>query len=132
MYSRNIFDNISPLDHRYSLPGEEFAEYAEFLSEKARIKYQARVEGALVKVLARRGICSQEVAREIQAAIEQITPEEVYEEELKTRHDIRALVNCIQRKVSPAARPFVHFTTTSFDIVDTANSLRFREVSEKL
>ena len=132
MYSRNIFDNISPLDHRYSLPGEEFAEYAEFLSEKARIKYQVRVEGALVKVLARRGICSQEVAREIQAAIEQITPEEVYEEELKTRHDIRALVNCIQRKVSPAARPYVHFTTTSFDIVDTANSLRFREVSEKL
>ena len=132
MYSRNIFDNISPLDHRYSLPGEEFAEYAEFLSEKARIKYQARVEGALVKVLARRGICSQEVAREIQAAIEQITPEEVYEEELKTRHDIRALVNCIQRKVSPAARPYVHFTTTSFDIVDTANSLRFRKVSEKL
>lgn len=26
----------------------------------------------------------------------------------------------------------MHFTTTSFDIVDTANSLRFKEVSEKL
>ncbi len=132
MYERNIFENISPLDHRYSLPGEDFEQYSRYLSEKARIGYQAQVEGALVKVLARRGICSEEIAREILEAIEEISPEEVYEEEGKTRHDIRALVNCIQRRVSPAARPYVHFTTTSFDIVDTANSLRFKEVSEKL
>ena len=122
MIRRSIFENISPLDHRYSLNEEDFSKYSKYLSEKARIKYQARVEAALVKVLAGRGICSESVAEEASKAASEIIAEEVYNEEYRTKHDIRALVNCIQRKVSPEARPYVHFTTTSFDIVDTANS----------
>ncbi|MEJ6950489.1 adenylosuccinate lyase [Natronospora cellulosivora (SeqCode)] len=132
MIRRNIFENISPLDHRYSLRKEEFEDIVKYLSEKAKINYQAKVELALVKVLARQGICSQAIAKEIEEAIKNISPEEVYQEESKTRHNIRALVNCIQSKVSKEARPYVHFTTTSFDIVDTANSLRLKEVSEKV
>lgn len=129
---RNIFKNISPLDHRYSLREEEFDKYTKYLSEKAKIKYQARVEVALARVLATRGICSDGIADEIEAATSKLTPEEVYTEEKKTRHNIRALVNCIQNKVSTEARPYVHFTTTSFDIVDTANSLRYKETSQEL
>ncbi|NLM97831.1 MAG: adenylosuccinate lyase [Halanaerobiaceae bacterium] len=132
MIRRSIFENISPLDHRYSLNEEDFSKYSKYLSEKARIKYQARVEAALVKVLAGRGICSESVAEEVSKAASEIIAEEVYNEEYRTKHDIRALVNCIQRKVSPEARPYVHFTTTSFDIVDTANSLRYKEVSYDL
>lgn len=90
------------------------------------------VESALTKVLARRGICSNDVANEVAEACLQVTPEEVYREEEKTKHNIRALVNCIQRKVSDAAKPFVHFTTTSVDIMDTASSLRYKEAAEKL
>ncbi|MDI3546640.1 MAG: adenylosuccinate lyase [Halanaerobiales bacterium] len=132
MLSRDIFENISPLDHRYSLREDEFAQYSRYLSEKAKIKYQAAVEAALVKALAKTGICSNEIAQEVEAAAQEVTPEEVYEEEKKTRHDIRALVNVIQRRVSPEARPYVHFTATSYDIVDTANSLRYKEVTEEL
>lgn len=132
MIRRNIFENISPLDHRYSLREEEFNKYSYYLSEKAKVRYQARVEEALVKVLARRGICSEKVAAEVSEAVSNIIPAEVYQEESRTKHNIRALVNCIQRKVSPESRPYVHFTTTSFDIVDTANSLRYKEVSKKL
>jgi len=132
MIRRNIFENISPLDHRYSLREEEFNKYSQYLSEKAKVQYQARVEEALVNVLAKRGICSEKISAEVREAVASITPEEVYQEEGRTKHNIRALVNCIQKKVSPEARPYVHFTTTSFDIVDTANSLRYKEVSKKL
>ncbi|MFP4661419.1 MAG: lyase family protein [Halanaerobiales bacterium] len=132
MIRRNIFENISPLDHRYSLREEDFNKYSKYLSEKAKVEYQAKVEEALVKVLAERGICSEKVYNEVSEAVSNIIPEEVYAEESRTRHNIRALVNCIQRKVSPEARPFVHFTTTSFDIVDTANSLRYKIASSEL
>ncbi|MCK8816665.1 lyase family protein [Natroniella sulfidigena] len=132
MIKRDIFENISPLDHRYSLREEEFKEYGKFLSERAKIEYQATVEVALVKALAKNGICSNQVAQEIADAAEQITPQEVYQEEKKTKHNIRALVNCLQRKVSEEAKPYVHFTTTSFDIVDTANSLRYKECMAEL
>lgn len=129
---RNIFENISPLDHRYSLREEEYQDYKKYLSEKARIGYQLQVEAALVKVLAKREICPAEVAGELLEVVKDITVEEVYQEEKKTRHDIRALVNCIQKRVSDQAKPYVHFTTTSFDIVDTANSLRLKETSREL
>ena len=87
---------------------------------------------ALVKVLVRQGICPQAIADQIEAAVRGLRPEEVYAEEGKTRHNIRALVNCIQQRVSSEARPYVHFTATSFDIVDTANSLCYKEVSREL
>ena len=132
MLSRNIFANLSPLDHRYSLNQAEYAQYSKYLSEEAKIRYQARVEVALVKVLVRQGICPQAIADQIEAAVRGLRPEEVYAEEGKTRHNIRALVNCIQQRVSSEARPYVHFTATSFDIVDTANSLCYKEVSREL
>ena len=132
MISRSIFDNISPLDHRYSMRSEEFEEYSRYLSERAKIRYQSEVELALVKALAKNGICSDKVVQEVEQAISELSPEEVYAEEKKTRHNIRALVNCIQKRVSEDAKPYIHFTTTSFDIVDTANSLRYKETAEEL
>lgn len=132
MTTRSIFDNISPLDHRYSLRKDEFEDYTNYLSEKAKIKYQTAVEVALVKALAKFDVCSEEVAQEVKKAAKEVKPQEVYEEEKKTKHNIRALVNCIQQSVSDEAKPYIHFTTTSFDIVDTANSLRYKECAEEL
>ena len=128
---RNIFKNISPLDHRYSRR-DEFNDYSTYLSEESKVKYQAEVELALVKALAKRDICSAKVVKEVEAAIEKLSTEEVYKEEKKTKHNIRALVNCIQDKVSDEAKSFIHFTTTSFDIVDTANSLRYKKAADEL
>jgi len=113
---------FSPTDFRYQVK-----ELLPFLSEEAYVTYKARIEGALALELAKNGLCSQEVAQEIVRAAEGVTAGEVYEEEERIRHDIRALANVIQRKVSDAARPYVHLTATSYDIVDTANSLRFKD-----
>jgi adenylosuccinate lyase len=132
MNERDIFDNISPLDHRYSLREEEFNDYSTYLSEKSKVEYQAEVELALVKALAKRDICSEEVVEEVKEAIAELTTGEVYKEEKKTKHNIRALVNCIQKRVSDESKPYIHFTTTSFDIEDTANSLRYKKAAEEL
>ena len=132
LQTRDIFANISPLDHRYSRRKENFEEISRYLSENATIEFQLEVELALVKVLAKRGICPEKAPQEVEQAIQEITTEEVYQEEAKTKHNIRALVNCIQKRVSKETRPYIHFTATSYDIVDTANSLRYKKAAEKL
>jgi adenylosuccinate lyase len=119
---RDIFDSVSPIDYRYW--DERFAKY---LSENAFTRYKLMVEFALVKILSRRGLCARKTVDEVENACKAITAAEVDEEEKKTRHDIRALVNCMQRKVSPESRPFVHMTATSYDIIDSANAMRFRD-----
>jgi adenylosuccinate lyase len=132
LQTRDIFANISPLDHRYSRRKKNFDEIGKYLSENATIKFQAEVELALVKVLAERGMAPKQAPAEVEKAIAELTTEEVYEEEAKTKHNIRALVNCIQKKVSEETRPYIHFTATSYDIVDTANSLRYQKAAEEL
>jgi adenylosuccinate lyase len=113
---------FSPTDFRYQVK-----ELLPYLSEEAYVKYKARIEGALALQLSKSGLCTQEVAQEIVNAAREVTAMEVYEEESRIKHDIRALANVIQRKVTDKARPFVHLTATSYDIVDTANALRFKD-----
>ncbi len=127
MNSRSSFDNISPIDYRYF--DEEVASY---LSDSAYTKYKLSVELALVKALAKRKVCSAPALKEIEKACGQVTPAEVYTEEEKIKHDVRALVNVIRSKVSDAAKPYVHMTATSYDIIDTANAARFRDVTKKV
>ena len=127
METDDRFDNISPLDYRY---GDE--EVARHLSENAFTGYKLQVELALVAILFRRGICIEEVGKEVAAACLQVTTAEVYEEEKKIGHDIRALVNCLRAKVSEKAKPYIHMTATSYDIIDTANAARYKAVIEKV
>ncbi|HEY4474162.1 MAG TPA: lyase family protein [Candidatus Paceibacterota bacterium] len=121
------FDSISPIDYRYF--DEESAQY---LSDRAYLKYKLAVEVALVKALAKRGLCLKEVVSEVEKACVQVTPEEVATEEERVKHDIRAMVNVIRSKVSDAAKPYVHMTATSYDIIDTANAARFRDATDKV
>jgi len=113
---------FSPTDYRYSVKALE-----PYLSEEAYIHYKAKVEAALAQTLAKRGICPKEIADEIARAADQVTANEVYAEEDRIKHDIRALVNIIRSRVSEEAKPYVHATATSYDIVDTANALRYKE-----
>lgn len=125
----NRFDATSPLDYRYYGDNRElFARLQPYVSETAYIKYCLRVELALVRLLARHGLCPDTVPREVEAAIPDITAEEVYEEERRVHHNIRALANCIRKRVSPKSQPFVHLFATSADIMDTANALRYKEL----
>ena len=115
-------DAISPLDYRYY--DDRLKPY---LSENASIEYQLRVEVALARTLADKKVCSKKAAEEIEAAAARVTAAEVYEEERKIKHNVRALTNCIRRNVSEGARPFVHIGATSNDIISTSESLRWKD-----
>lgn len=129
----SIYDNVSPLDFRYYGQDAKLQEaLGPYVTERGRVRSEAMIEAALARVLARRGLCPVEVAEEIAAAAEQTTPEEVAAEEARIQHNIRALVNCIRAKISERARPFVHFTLTSFDVIDTATAWRLKQAAIKV
>ncbi|HYT93133.1 MAG TPA: lyase family protein, partial [Gemmataceae bacterium] len=126
----NPFDTASPLDARYYLADRGFFNRLHpYVSEAAQVKYLARVEAALAAVLADNGVCPPEAATAIARAAAAVTPEEVYEEEARIQHNLRALVNCIRNRVEPAARPWVHLFATSADIMDTARALCLKEAT---
>ena len=120
------FDSISPLDYRYA----HEQRFSQYFSERARIQYQLKVEAALVKVFSDHKLCSKDIADEVEGACNLVRVEDVYAEEKRIKHDIRAIVNSIKEKLSPEAQPFVHLAATSYDIIDTSNSLRFKEGTE--
>lgn len=62
----------------------------------------------------------------------EITPEEVYREEEKTQHNLRALVNVIKSRVPSSISSYVHLGATSVDILDTAQALRMRDAVRKV
>ncbi|HDS45990.1 MAG TPA: adenylosuccinate lyase [Methanomicrobia archaeon] len=121
------FSAFSPTDYRYAVD-----DLRAYLSDEAYVRYKAKVEVALAAVFASRGLLKQELSDEIAAAAADLTAEEVDAEEQKTKHDIRALVNVLQRRVSKEARPFVHLGATSYDVVDTANALRYKDAVLKV
>jgi adenylosuccinate lyase len=130
MQSRPIFQNISPLDHRYSLSNPAlFSALSAILGEEASVSYGVRVEMALLKALLRRlppHLSVLAVDARLDAA------DEVYAEEEKTSHNVRALVNVMKRHLPPPAAPFVHLGATSVDILDTAAALRYRDAVVKV
>ncbi|HEY3397120.1 MAG TPA: lyase family protein [Armatimonadota bacterium] len=126
----DIFDCVSPLDFRYWLQDDKLRPRLEpFVTERARVRSEARVEAAAARVLAEMGVCSAAAADEIERAAEEVTPEEVAAEEARIKHNIRALVNSLRARVSPEARPFVHLCLTSFDVIDTATAWRMKNVA---
>ena len=124
----NFFHAVSPFDARYYGADPVFYNKVhDYLSEEASISYFLRIEESLVQTLAQYGFCSEEISSEVSRACQQITAAEVYEEEARIQHNIRALVNSIRRKVSEKARGYVHLFATSNDIMDTAAALRYKE-----
>lgn len=134
METRNIFENISCIDHRYSLSeAEVFNSLSKYISEEASIRSCAKCEAALVKShLKLRGKLTDEIAQSLDKVASKIDPAEVYAEEEKTKHNIRALVNVMKTKVSAEIGPLVHLGATSVDILDTALSCRMRDVTKNV
>jgi adenylosuccinate lyase len=125
----NIYDFINPMDYRY-YGGDPrfFGRLRPYVSEAAFFEYQRRVETALILTFRELGWCSSQHADEILRAFDSVTAAEVYEEEKRTGHIVRALVNCVAKRVSPEAGNYVHLFLTSNDTTDTATGLRFQEL----
>jgi adenylosuccinate lyase len=138
METRAVFRNISPIDHRYSLSEQTiFDALSPWLSEEASIAACVKAEIALVTAhLVIRGgqggdpATPPALTAELRSALERaaaaVSPEAVYAEEAKTRHNIRALVNVLKQKVPPEIAPLVHLGATSVDILDTSLAWRMK------
>ncbi len=134
MEARNIFENLSAIDHRYSISeAAVFDGLSAYISEAASVRSCAKAEAALVKAhLSVRGALTDQTAKLLDDVAAAVDPEEVYAEEQKTQHNIRALVNVLKTKVPADIAPLVHLGATSVDILDTALSMRVRDAVQQV
>ena len=137
--SRSIFKNISPIDHRYSLSEEAlFKALIPWISEEASVRACVKAEIALVMAhLSVSGSLTPELRAELEKAGSLVAPAEVYAEEEKTRHFIRALVNVLKKMMSQEPKlvsisHMVHLGATSADILDSSLAWRIRGVTREV
>lgn len=131
--TRGRFDYLSPFDTRYY--GDDPKVYAAlhpYLSEAATIRYQIEVEQAIVASLEEAGVAPRGISKRLAEAASKVKPEDVYEEEHRTHHNIRALVNCIANNLPEKDGGYVHLFATSADVQDTARSLALRDFTREI
>jgi adenylosuccinate lyase len=127
------FDFLSPVDSRYYGTEADFYEALHpYLSEEANIRYQLKVEQELIAQLEASGIAPKGISEATARAVVEITPTEVYAEEQKIHHNVRAIANCIRSRLDDASRGYVHLFATSNDITDTARAVALRDVTRDI
>jgi adenylosuccinate lyase len=102
---------------RYTLP-----EMGAVWSEEHRFQLFARVEIAVVRARARRGLVPAADLAAIEAAPPP-RPERVHELDRQLHHDVVAFLSAYGEGIGPAAR-HVHYGMTSSDLLDTALALQ--------
>ncbi len=114
---------VHPIDYRY---GSQ--EMRRIFEEEARLQRLLDVEAALAKAHAELGNIPREAAEEIarKASTEYVKLERVKQIEAEIHHDLMAVVKALAEQCGEAGR-YVHLGATSYDIVDTANALQFRD-----
>ena len=118
---------LGVLDSRYYRRNPQaVARLGPYFSEDAFVGHLLQVEVALAKVLAARGVCPASAYEEIRRAAAQVTADEVHAEQLRIRHMVMSLVNCVRARVSDETKPYVHLTATTNDIVCSADAVRYK------
>ncbi|MDD5502966.1 MAG: adenylosuccinate lyase [Candidatus Thermoplasmatota archaeon] len=117
-------DLVCPLDFRYGRK-----EMKEIFSEDRKLQRYLDVEAALARAHAKVGNIPAAAAKEIteKAAAKLVKVERVKEIEAQIRHDVMAVVKAFGEHCSKESEKYIHFGATSYDIVDTANALNFRD-----
>ena len=120
---------VHPIDYRY---GSE--EMKRIWEEENRLQKMLEVEGAIAKAQGELGIIPMEAAMEIcrKASTKYVKLERVKEIEREIRHDVMAMVKALAEVCEGDAGEYIHFGVTSNDIVDTAQSLQFKETIDIL
>ena len=115
---------IHPIEYRY---GTE--EMRKVWDTKNKLQKMLEVEAALAEAEASLNLIPGESASEIKrkASTKYVTPERVAEIERETNHDIASIVKALAEVCDDGAGEYVHFGATSNDIIDTAQSLLFKD-----
>jgi adenylosuccinate lyase len=117
-------DLVCPLDFRY---GRD--EMKALWTEEARLRYLLRVEAALAYAHAELGTVPKAAAKRLQHVAEsgKVTPKRVKQIEAEIKQDLMAVVKAMTEVAGPEDGKHIHLGATSYDIIDTANSLQFRD-----
>jgi adenylosuccinate lyase len=110
---------------RYTL-----AEMGAIWTERARFEHMLRVELAVARAQAARGL----VPVDALAAMEErasVDPDRIAEIEKTTDHDVIAFVSQVAETIGPEGR-YLHLGLTSSDVVDTGLALQLRGAGELL
>ena len=110
---------------RYTL-----AEMGAIWSEQARFEHMLRVEIAVARTQAARGLVPQDALAAIESRAV-VNVERIAEIEKTTDHDVIAFVSQVAESVGPEGR-YLHLGLTSSDVVDTALALQLRAAGERL
>ncbi|HET7677653.1 MAG TPA: adenylosuccinate lyase [Candidatus Limnocylindrales bacterium] len=110
---------------RYTLP-----EMAALWSDQARFEAMLRVELAVARAQARRGLVPTAALAQMEARA-RVDVERIAELERTTDHDVIAFVSQVAETIGQAGR-FLHLGLTSSDVVDTALALQCRAAADRL
>ena len=115
---------IHPIEYRY---GTE--EMRNIWETDNKLQKMLEVEAALSEAEAQLNIIPKDAAAEIKskASIKFVTSKRVSEIEAETNHDIASIVKALAEVCKNDAGEYVHFGATSNDIIDTSQSLLFKE-----
>lgn len=115
---------IHPIEFRYGTP-----EMKNIWESENKLQKMLDVESALAQAEAELGIIPLSAGEEIKnkASAQYVTLERVNEIERETNHDIASLVKALAEQCQGDAGEYVHFGATSNDIVDSSQSLLFKE-----
>lgn len=126
-----FFDGVSPLDHRWH---PEITAVLPYISERARIKFQAWVELGLFKYFVRiEKVTKPGAIAEVEKAFGNIAAERVYYiEDNVTDHDMRALVEAYRELISKELWPWIHFGATSYNIINSSDAIRRKRLVKEV
>jgi len=114
---------IHPIEFRYGS-----AQMKSIFEEESRLQRLLNVEAALARAHANAGTIPKTAASAItkKASVKFVKLTRVKAIEKKTKHDLMAVVKALTEVSGPSGK-YVHLGATSYDIIDTANALAFKE-----
>lgn len=115
---------IHPIEFRYGTK-----EMRDVWDSENKLQKMLEVEAALAKAEASLNLIPEEAAEEIssKASTKYVTTERVAEIERETNHDIASIVKALTEVCKGDAGEYVHFGATSNDIIDTSQSMLFKD-----
>ncbi len=115
---------IHPIEYRY---GTE--EMRSVWETDNKLQKMLEVEAAIAEAESQLDIIPESAAVEIRskANIKYVTPQRVSQIEAETNHDIASIVKALAEVCEDGAGEYVHFGATSNDIIDTSQSILFKE-----
>ncbi|AWR97213.1 adenylosuccinate lyase [Acidianus sulfidivorans JP7] len=113
--------SICPLDWRYGSN-----EMRNIFSRDSIIRYRIKVELALLNALKKYNYVTEDDIKKVEEASKNIDIQQIDNLENKVGHDVMAMVIWLAEKSGDSGR-YIHYGATSYDIVDTAYALMFRD-----